>query len=187
MTDSPADRPDYITETELPGVLIIERPTFPDGRGFFRESFRLADLEARFGASVNFVQANHSRSVKNTVRGIHIAPWHKLISVTRGEVQAVIVDARPDSPMFGKYFSAAIGDSNRSSIFIPAGCGNSFAVLSDEADYIYLTTGYWAPGKEISVRFDDPDLGIKWQVRKPLVSDNDLSHPALREVFPAKF
>jgi len=186
MTD--AAPPDYITKTELPGVFIIERPTFPDGRGFFRESFRLSDLEAQFGASIAFVQANHSRSIKNTLRGIHIAPWHKLINVTSGEVQAVIADLRPDSPTFGKYFSANLGDSNRCSIFIPAGCGNAFAVISEApADYTYLTTDYWAAGKEHSVRFDDPDLAIKWQVSQPFVSDRDKANPSVRETYPDKF
>lgn len=187
MSD-PIEKPqDFITETELSGLFVIERPTFPDDRGFFRESFRKAELEARTGYPVEFVQANHSRSVKNTLRGVHIAPWHKLISVTHGEVQTVLVDARVDSPTFGKYFSLIIGDSNRASIFIPAGFGNSFAVLSDEADYTYLTTDYWAPGKEFTVRYDDPDLGIKWEVTEPVVSDRDKTCPTLRETFPEKF
>lgn len=178
---------DFITETELSGLFIIERPTFPDDRGFFRESFRKADLEVRTGYPIEFVQANHSRSVKNTLRGVHIAPWHKLINVTRGEVQAVIADLRPDSKNFGKYISVTIGDSNRCSIFIPAGFGNSFAVISDEADYTYLTTDYWAPGKEYTVRFNDPDLAIKWQVEEPVVSDRDKACPTVRETFPDKF
>ncbi len=187
MKEENSQPEDFITNTELQDVLVISRPTFPDDRGFFRESFRKADLEARLGEAVEFVQANHSRSVKNTLRGVHIAPWHKLVSVTRGEVQAVIVDARPDSPTFGKHFSLVIGDSNRSSIFIPAGCGNSFAVLSDEADYTYLTTDYWAPGKEHSVKYNDPDLAIPWQITEPVVSDRDQSCPSLREVYPDKF
>lgn len=187
MSDSNEPVQDYITETEITGVYVIERPTFPDDRGFFHESFRKADLEARFGTEINFVQANHSHSVKNTLRGIHIAPWHKLIYVTRGEVQAVIVDMRPDSPTFAKYISVTIGDSNRCSIFVPAGCGNSFAVHSDEADYTYLVTDYWAPSKEHTVRFNDPDLAIKWEVTEPVVSDRDKTAQTVRELFPDKF
>jgi dTDP-4-dehydrorhamnose 3,5-epimerase len=188
MTDSSAaPRQDYITETELAGVLIIERPTYPDGRGFFRETFRNGDLEARFGSPIHFLQANHSRSVKNTLRGIHIAPWHKLITVTRGEVQAVIADTRPDSPTFGKCVSLTVGDSNHISVFIPAGYGNSFAVLSDEADYVYLASDYWAPGKEHSIIYNDPDLAIKWQVSEPIISENDKTHPTLRQAYPERF
>lgn len=187
MPEADSTREDFITTTELEGVLVISRPTFPDDRGFFRESFRKADLETRFGQPIEFVQANHSRSVKNTLRGIHIAPWHKLISVIKGEVQVVIADTRPDSKTFGKYFSTVIGDSNRSSILVPAGCGNSFAVLSDEVDYTYLTTDYWAPGKEHSVKYNDPDLAVEWQITEPVVSDRDKSCPALREVYPEKF
>ncbi len=187
MSDSVINPEDYISETNLPGLLVIQRPTFADDRGFFREAFRKADLEARFGQSIDFVQANHSRSIKNTLRGVHIAPWHKLINVTRGEVQVVVVDARPESATFGQHFSTVIGDSNRTAIFIPAGFGNSFAVLSDEADYIYLTTDYWAPGKEFTVRYNDPDLNIAWQVEQPVVSERDLTCPSWRETFPQKF
>jgi dTDP-4-dehydrorhamnose 3,5-epimerase len=178
---------DYIAATDLAGVYIVERPTFPDGRGFFHETFRKNDLEARFGSSLDFVQANHSRSVQNTLRGIHIAPWHKLISVTRGEIQAVISDLRPHSPTFGQSLSFNLGESTRASIFIPAGCGNSFAVLSEEADYVYLVTDYWAPGKETSVRYDDLDLAIPWQVSQPIVSEQDKAHPTAREAFPDQF
>lgn len=181
------DQQDFIKETELKGLFIIERPTFPDDRGFFREAFRKADLEARAGYSIDFVQANHSRSVKNTLRGIHAAPWHKLINVTRGDVQAVLADMRPDSETFGRHISLTIGDSNRVAVFIPPGIGNSFAVLSDEVDYTYLTTEYWAPGKEFTVRYNDPDLNINWEVSEPVVSERDQTAATLRETFADKF
>jgi dTDP-4-dehydrorhamnose 3,5-epimerase len=178
---------DFIKSTEIDGVFVIERPTFGDERGFFRETFRQNDLEARLGYKFNVVQANHSRSIKGGLRGIHIAPWNKLVTVTRGEVQQIVVDTRPDSPTFGKYLSWQIGDSNRISIFIPAGCGNAFLVLSDDADYNYLTTDYWAAGKEKMVIYNDPDLGIDWQLDTPVVSEKDLANSPLRQVFPEKF
>ncbi len=178
---------DYIKETEIQGVYIIERPSFGDERGFFRELYRKTDLDLKLGFEFNPVQANHSRSQLNTLRGIHIAPWHKLISVYRGSVQQVIVDVRPDSPTFGKHISIDLGEDNFRSVFIPAGLGNAFAVTSEVADYCYLTTDYWAAGKETYVNYADADLGIKWQVSEPIVSEADKLHPALREAYPEKF
>jgi dTDP-4-dehydrorhamnose 3,5-epimerase len=181
------DTQDYIQETELAEVFILERPSFGDERGFFRELYRKIDLETRLGYEFNPVQTNHSRSQLNTLRGIHIAPWHKLVSVYRGTVQQVIVDTRPQSSTFGKYISLNLGEDNFKSVFIPAGLGNAFVVTSDIADYCYLTTDYWAPGKEIYVNYNDPDLAISWQTSDPIVSDADQKHPLLRQVFPKNF
>lgn len=178
---------DFITETELPGVFIIERQVFGDSRGFFRELYRKSDLEARLGYAFEPVQANHSRSQKNSLRGVHIAPYHKLVTVYQGNVQQVVVDVRPDSQTFGKYISVNLGEDNFRCIFIPAGMGNAFAVTSEISDYCYLATDYWAPGIETYINYADPDLGIKWQVAEPIVSEADLKHPSLREVFPNKF
>lgn len=178
---------DYIIETALPGVMIIERPTFADDRGFFRETFRKKHLEEHLGRQLEFLQANHSRSSKGTLRGIHIAPWDKLITVTGGEVQAVIVDTRPDSPTFGRSVSLHLTDKAPRSLFVPAGCGNSFLVLSEQADYTYLTTEYWAPGKEFNIAYNDPDLNIAWANSEPTLSEKDQTNPSLREVFPEKF
>ena len=133
---------DYIEETKLPGVFIIKRPKFEDPRGFFRETFRKKDLDKRLGFEFNPVQANHSRSEKGTLRGIHIAPWHKLVTLIRGNVQEVVVDLREGSETFGEYISLNLGEDNFASIFMPANCGNAFLTLSDVADYQYLTTHY---------------------------------------------
>ena len=177
----------FISETDIPGVLIIERPTNSDDRGFFRETFRQADLESKLDQAVNFVQANHSRSIKNTLRGIHVAPWAKLVTCIRGGVQQIVVDARPDSPTFGKYISVELGEDNWRSVYIPAGCGNAFLSLSDIADYTYLTGDYWAPGKETEIHYNDPDIGIEWQTTEPLVSERDTAAKTLREIYPGKF
>ena len=178
---------DYIEETEIPGVFIIERPSFGDERGFFRELYRKADLDARLGFSFEPVQANHSRSQLNSLRGVHIAPYHKLVTVYSGTIQQVVVDVRPDSPTFGKYVSVDLGEDNFRSVFIPAGLGNAFVVTSDVADYCYLATDYWAPGIETYVNYTDVDLNIQWQTQTPIVSDADTKHPTLREVYPDKF
>lgn len=181
------DENDYIEETELKGVFIIKRPSFGDDRGFFRELYRKSDLDKRLGFSFEVAQPNHSRSQKNTLRGIHIATWHKLVTVIRGEVQQLVVDLREDSPTFGKHITVNIGDSNRVCVFVPANCGNGFLTLSDEVDYCYFTTDYWAPGKEKYVIYNDQDLNINWQTQSPLVSEKDLQSKTLKEVFPAKF
>lgn len=181
------DHNDFIVETKLPGVFIIERPINGDNRGFFRELFRKADLDKRLGFEFLPVQANHSRSSLNTLRGIHIAPWHKLVTVYRGSVQQVVVDVSPNSPTFGQHISVDIGEDNFRSVFVPAGFGNAFAVTSELADYCYLTTDYWAPGKETYVNYADPTLAINWQVTSPNVSDADKSHPSLQDLHPEKF
>ena len=181
------DGADFIEQTELEGVFIINRPVFGDDRGFFREVFRKSDLEARTGFAIDFLQSNHSRSPKNTLRGIHIAPWHKLVTCANGLVQQVVVDSRPDSLTFGKHVSVELGENNFRSVFIPAGCGNAFLVLSESADYTYLASDYWAPGKEQDLLWSDPGLNIEWKSTTPLVSEKDNANPKLSEVFPEKF
>lgn len=177
---------DFIKETNIKGVFVIERPFFGDDRGFFREIFRKTDLEKRTGFEVNIKQANHSRSSKGVLRGIHIAPWHKIVTVMTGKAQQVVVDLREGSETFGQYFTVVLGEEKRASLFIPAGCGNAFLVLSETADYNYMTTDYWAPGLEKSVAYNDPDIGIKWELEEVELSDKDKQNPTLREAFPKK-
>ena len=170
-----------VTKTSIPGLLVIERQTFSDERGFFRESARIAEIEEAAGVSFDIAQANHARSSKNTLRGIHIAPWNKLVYVTRGSVQSVIVDLREGSSSFGKYESFVIGEENRSSIFIPKGCGNSYLVLSEEADYTYLTDDEWISDKEIGIAWNDPTLNISWQIQgEPHLSEKDRQNPKFK-------
>lgn len=175
-----------IKKTEIEGVLVINRPTFTDERGFFKETFRLNELEEVSGQEFKIVQQNHSRSEKGTLRGVHIASWNKLVYCTRGEVFEVIVDLRKDSTTFGKHFSLEIGEKNKVMIFIPKGLGNAFQVLSDEADYTYLTDDYWQAGKELAVAWDDKNLNIDWRIKPPVLSDKDKDNPSVREVFPEK-
>jgi len=179
---------DTIKSTTLSGLFQIERPTFPDERGFFRESVRITELEQVTGIPFVVKQMNHARSTKGALRGIHVAPWNKMIYVTRGKVQAVIVDARKDSETFGKYESFLLGDENKKSIFIPAGFGNSYLVLSDDADYTYLTDQEWEPGKEFGIAWNDPDLAIQWETRENLqISEKDKQNPTLKALFPNNF
>ena len=130
-------------------------------------------------------QINHARSIKNTLRGIHVAEWNKIIYVTKGEVQVVTVDCRQESPTFGKYDSIILGDTNRSCIFIPAGFGNSYLVLSNEANYVYVTDQEWSPNKEKDIIWNDKALNIKWMLKdKPFLSERDKNGSTLFSVFP---
>lgn len=177
---------DNIKETEIPGVILIKRPVFSDDRGFFHETFRKNDLEKFTGKPFEIVQQNHSRSVKDTLRGIHVAPWSKLVYVTRGEVQEVVIDLRKDSPTFAKVISVNLGEENKYALFIPPECGNAFLVLSEDCDYIYLVSDYWAPGKERGIIWNDPDLKINWQTESPILSEKDQKNSSLQEIFPNK-
>ncbi len=116
----------YIQPTSLDQVLLISRPVFEDDRGFFREVYRVEELNKTLGFEFTPVQTNHSRSSRHTLRGIHTAPWHKLVTVLRGEVQQVVVDLRTDSKTFGSCASFLLGENNWHSVFVPTGCGNAF-------------------------------------------------------------
>jgi dTDP-4-dehydrorhamnose 3,5-epimerase len=107
-----------IKKTPIDGVVIINRETFPDERGFFKETFRLGDLEEVSGIKFGIVQQNHSRSVKGTLRGVHIAPWNKMVYCVSGTVQEVVVDLRRDSSTFGQHVSMNIGEDNKVAVFI---------------------------------------------------------------------
>lgn len=181
------DQESSVKKTKIDGLILVKRPTHEDERGFFRESARISEIENATGTSFVVKQMNHARSVRNVLRGIHIAPWNKLVYVTGGSVQAVIVDLRPDSQTFGQRESLVIGDEDRTSIFIPKGCGNSYLVLSEDADYTYLTDEEWSSGKEVGVLWNDSDLNIVWQVQDPIVAEKDLQNPTVKSLFPDKF
>lgn len=171
-----------IRETSISGVFLLESPTFEDERGFFRETFRKSEFERALGRVWTSVQENHSRSGRGVLRGIHVAPWSKLIYVPRGEVYEVVVDLRENSPTFKKWISLQIGESSRVKIFVPAQCGNAYYVLSDMADYEYQVDREWEPGLEKEIRWSDPDIAIEWPDRNPIISDRDKNAPLLREL-----
>lgn len=179
----------FVTKTTIPGVLILERPVLGDSRGFFHEvENRAEDLDAALARHVPHAQWNHARSSRGVLRGIHVAPWSKLIYVVRGNAQAVIVDLRPDSPTFGKHVSVTVGDRRRAAVFVPAGCGNSYLVKSALADYLYSVSEPYRPGAEFGVAWNDPDLNISWDLRgEPVLSAKDQTNPSVREVFPQMF
>ena len=177
-----------IIETKIKGCYKVMRPTFADERGFFHEIFRKSELEEKLGFEFRICQANHSRSVKGVLRGIHRATWNKLVTAASGRVQQVVVDLRESSPTFGQFESFVLGEEgDQFSVFVPAGCGNSFMALSEVADYVYMVDDYWAPGKEIGIRYDDEDLKIEWLIENPNVSDKDEKNITVKEAFPNQF
>lgn len=168
-----------IIETRIPDVKLIEPKVFGDNRGFFMETwnervFREAGIEA------TFVQDNHSRSVRNTLRGLHYQlPPHaqgKLVRVTRGEVFDVAVDLRRNSPSFGQWVGEYLSEDNKRMLWIPPGFAHGFLVTSDTADFQYKCAGYYAPEYERSILWNDPDLAIEWGGVDPeqlLLSEKD--------------
>ena len=153
-----------VTPTELPDVLLIEPRVFSDERGFFFESWNRRALEAA-GLRADFVQDNHSRSLRNVVRGLHYQIEHaqgKLVRVCFGEVFDVAVDIRRSSPTFGRWVGITLSAQNKQMLWIPPGYAHGFLVLSEAAEFLYKTTDYWFPEHERTLLWNDPALGIAW-------------------------
>lgn len=172
--------------TALPEVLLLEPRVFGDERGFFFESFNQRDFESVTGLQVNFVQDNHSRSVKGVLRGLHYQIKHaqgKLVRVTQGAVFDVVVDLRRSSSNFGKWMGLELSESNKRQLWIPPGFAHGFLVTSDTAEFLYKTTDYWFPEYERSLIWNDPDVGIDWPLEhSPVLANKDAIAPTLKEV-----
>ena len=172
-----------IRQAPLQGLIIIEPKVFKDERGYFFETFQ-QQRYAELGIPA-FVQDNISHSKKHVLRGLHFQHPHgqgKLVSVTRGSVFDVVVDIRRSSPTFGKSFAITLSDENHSQMFIPAGFAHGFCVLSDEADFSYKCTDYYAPQCEHGIAWNDPQLNIAWPTQHPLLSPKDQQYPSLNEI-----
>jgi dTDP-4-dehydrorhamnose 3,5-epimerase len=165
------------TPTAIPDLLIIEPKVFGDARGFFMESFNQKTFNQITRLDVQFVQDNHSRSVKGVLRGLHYQiqqPQGKLVRVIRGAIFDVAVDIRKSSPAFGQWFGTTLTEDNHLQLWAPAGFAHGFVVLSDTADVLYKTTDYYAPSFERCIRWNDPKIGIQWPCPgKPQLSDKD--------------
>ena len=173
-----------VIATELAEVKIIEPQLFGDQRGFFLESFQ-ARRYAEAGISRPFVQDNMSRSAYGVLRGLHLqSPFTqgKLVSVMRGRVLDVAVDVRIGSPNFGRHVAVELSEENRRQLWVPRGFAHGFAVLSESADFFYKCDEFYSPKDEISVRWDDPAIGIDWGVEKPALSAKDAAAPLLADV-----
>ena len=172
--------PDSCCRGSLEGVLVLNRPTVQDERGYFHEAFRLRDLEAVVGRSVKFVQVNHSRSHKHVLRGLHAENWDKLVYVPSGEVFTAIADIRRWSSTFGQIETFTFSDRNRPTLFLPAGVAHGYCVMSDAADYVYQVTSYYDGSDTRAVAWDDPDLAVPWPTPSPILSERDKHNPTLR-------
>lgn len=174
-----------VTPTALPEVLILEPDVFGDERGFFMESWNARTFREATGLNVTFVQDNHSRSLKNVLRGIHyqvVKPQGKLVRAATGSVFDVAVDLRRSSSNFGKWASVELSADNKKQLWIPPGFGHAFLVLSDYADFLYKTTEYWMREHDRALRWDDPAIGIEWPLTgAPLLAAKDTAAPTLQQ------
>jgi dTDP-4-dehydrorhamnose 3,5-epimerase len=172
--------------TALPEVVLIRPTVFADGRGFFLESWQEHKYAAA-GLSAKFVQDNHSRSSRHTLRGLHYQirqPQGKLVRVVSGEVFDVAVDIRRSSPTFGRSVSVILSADNHDMLWVPPGFAHGFLVLSEYADFLYRCTDFWAPEHERAIQWNDPELGIQWPLPTgvtPLLSSKDLGASRFRD------
>ncbi len=166
-------------------MVLIEPQVFGDERGFFFESFNQAKFDDAIGYQVNFVQDNHSKSVKNVLRGLHYQiqqPQGKLVRVVQGAVLDVAVDIRRSSPTFGQYVLIELSSENKRQLWVPEGFAHGFLVISDSAEFLYKTTNFYAPQFERSIIWNDETIGIKWPVKStPSLSIKDQAAKSLFE------
>jgi dTDP-4-dehydrorhamnose 3,5-epimerase len=171
-------------ETKLDGLVVIEPDVFGDDRGFLVETYR-SDLWRELGVELDFVQHNHSRSVRGTLRGLHFQTepgQAKLVRCSSGRIFDVAVDLRRDSPTFGQWEGHELDDQTHRQLLVPIGFGHGFCVLSEEADVDYQLSSYYDPATESGVAWDDPDIGVEWPIDVPLLSERDKAAPKLAEV-----
>jgi len=170
--------------TKLPGVIVVEPVVHRDPRGFFLETFH-AQKFREGGIDATFVQDNHSASTRGTLRGLH-AQWRrpqgKLVRVLFGEIFDVAVDARKGSPTFGQWVGVTLSHDNFRQLWVPAGFIHGFCVTSERAEVEYKCTDLYDPGGELGVVWNDPDIGIEWPVKEPVLSEKDARAPRLKDV-----
>ena len=177
------------SETEIPGVILIEPVVHKDDRGWFFESYQAERYKAG-GIEVDFVQDNHSRSCRGTLRGLHsqaAKPQDKLVRCLAGEIYDVAVDVRRGSPTFGRHVGAVLSADNYLQLFIPKGFVHGFVVMSENAEVEYKCSDYYDPSGELSVAWNDPDIAIAWpldMVGEPLLSPKDAEAPMLSDIDP---
>jgi dTDP-4-dehydrorhamnose 3,5-epimerase len=179
-----------VIPTELREVVLLEPKIYEDHRGLTYESYNRRTFREATGVDVTFVQENRSRSVKHTIRGLHYQlgrPQGKLIGVLAGELYDVAIDLRRSSPTFGKWTGFRLSGNEHRYAWIPSGFAHGFLALSERVEVIYKLSEFWAPELERIIRWDDPDLAIRWPFEgKPVLSKRDADAPRLRdaEVFP---
>jgi len=169
----------------LPDVLLIEPKVFADERGFFFETYH-AERYRQFGIEETFVQDNHSRSRRGSVRGLHFQlrrPQAKLVRVTRGAVFDVAVDIRPNSPDFGRWVGVVLDDDNKRQLYVPKGFAHGFCTLSETADFEYKCSDFYDPADEYGIAWNDSDIAVDWpQMEQVVLSPRDRRNPTLAQV-----
>lgn len=174
-----------VVQYEIEGVKLIKPRLFGDARGFFMESYNRQKY-AEIGLDQEFVQDNHSKSSRNTLRGLHyqVNRWQgKLVRCVRGRILDVAVDIRANSPTYGQWVAEELNDENHWQLWVPEGFAHGFSVLSDAAEVLYKVTDYWSPGDERGIIWNDPDLAIDWRLDgDPLLSEKDLANPRFRDL-----
>jgi dTDP-4-dehydrorhamnose 3,5-epimerase len=170
--------------TELDGVVLLEPVVHGDERGFMVETYR-RDAWAEQGVEAEFVQHNHSRSARGTLRGLHFQTepgQAKLVRCPRGRIFDVAVDLRRGSPTYGRWEGHVLDDESHRQLFVPAGFAHGFAVLSDVADVAYLLSSVYDPATEAGIAWDDPEVGVEWPLEEPLLSERDKAAPRLAAI-----
>lgn len=172
-------------KSNIEEVVLITPKYFKDSRGFFMETFKFSDF---FNNGINevFLQDNQSYSTENVIRGIHFQrkpkPQGKLVRCIKGRILDVAVDLRPESKTYKKWVSFELSEDNKQMLWVPAGFGHGFSVLSKEAEICYKCTNEYDSELDSGIRFDDPELGIDWKIDNPVVSDKDYSLPYLKDI-----
>ena len=173
-------------KTEIPEVIIVKPKVFGDERGFFMETYKKSDFK-KAGIDTDFVQDNHSKSVKGVLRGLHyqLEPkaQGKLVRCIRGKIFDVAVDIRKGSPTFGKWIGLELSEENKLMLWIPEGFAHGFLTLSEEAEIVYKVSGAeYSPEHDRGIRWNDPDIGIKWPLEgEPILSEKDRIAPLLKD------
>ena len=185
--------PFNFTPLNIPDVILITAPKFPDDRGFFMETYKQSEFTAH-GISGNFVQDNYSRSTGGVLRGLHYQKdpdaQGKLVSIIKGKIYDVAVDIRQGSPTFGQSVGVELSDERPELLWVPKGFAHGFCVLSDTVDFTYkCTSSEYAPNTYRGIAWNDPDLAIAWPIKNPTLSDRDQNLPPLKKadnnyVFP---
>ncbi len=172
------------TPLEIPDIILIEPTVFGDERGFFMEAYNKREF-AELGIEKEFVQDNHSRSLRGVLRGLHYQlrekAQAKLVRVIKGEIFDVAVDIRKGSPYFGKWVGVRLSEKNRLMLYIPEGFAHGFVVLSDVAEVLYKASDFYSPEHERGIIWNDPQLSIPWPVVNPILSEKDSRWPTLKE------
>ncbi|MCK4544557.1 dTDP-4-dehydrorhamnose 3,5-epimerase [candidate division WOR-3 bacterium] len=174
-----------IYKPKIKDLIVISPDVFKDDRGYFFECFSKSKYSV-IGIDLSFVQDNESYSRKNVIRGLHFQcnPYAqgKLIRVIKGSILDIAVDIRKASPTFGNYFSIELNDINKKQLWIPPGFAHGYAVLSNEVILTYKCTAYYNPSSEITIIWNDPDIGIEWGINNPIISEKDKKGKRLKDI-----